>query len=60
MWDRFVDFVTVVWLTLLLFDLANPNIILNMLNWVLLTVFIADVGIKYRREHNFKTFVGKR
>ena len=60
MWDRFVDFITVVWLTVFFVGIANPGLTPDYLELGLLSVFVLDLVVKYRREPNIKTFVRKR
>ena len=60
MWDRFVDVVTVVWLTIFFIGIAEPGLIPDSIELGLLSVFVLDLVVKYRRESNIKTFVRKR
>lgn len=57
MWDRFVDFVTVLWLALFFTGIAKPGLIPESIELGLLSVFVADLVVKYRRVPYFKTFV---
>ena len=59
-WDYFVDLVTVVWLVLFILGFTNQTDIPDLAVNLLLTVFIADLVVKYRREPNLKTFLTKR
>lgn len=60
MWDRFVDVVTVIWLTLFFTGIAKPDLIPKGFEFGLLSVFIADLLVKYRREPNFRNFIRRR
>lgn len=60
MWDRFIDGVTVIWLALFFTGIAKPDLIPANVEFGLLSVFVADLVVKYRREPNFKTFIRRR
>ena len=57
MWDRFVDGVTVIWLTIFFVGIANPGVIPGGVELGLLSVFVADLFVKYRRVGKFRTFI---
>ncbi len=58
MWDRFIDLVTVFWLavffTNLVVSLGEPFEIILL---ALISVYVADLGVKYRRVRNLKRFL---
>ena len=59
-WDRFIDFATVVWLVIFVAELVSSPPIPANTQWVLLSVFVADLGVKFRREPNKRTFLRRR
>ena len=59
-WDRFVDFATVIWLVIFVIGLTASTLIPANVQLVLLAVFVVDLGVKYRREPNLRTFLRRR
>ena len=59
-WDFFVDFVTIVWLTLFIMGLTNTTDIPDLAVNLMLVVFVADLVVKYRREPDLRTFLRRR
>ena len=59
-WDRFVDFATVIWLSIFVIGLIQPTLIPTNVQLVLLVIFVADLVVKYRREPNLRVFVTRR
>ena len=57
MWDRFVDTVTYAWLGVFAaqFVVSNP-VLDSFLIWSL-PIYVADLGVKYKRVGNFRTFL---
>lgn len=59
-WDYFVDAVTVVWLILFVLGLTNTIEGFDLAVKLMLTVFVADLVVKYRREPDLRTFLRTR
>ncbi len=59
-WDRFVDFVTVIWLVIFVTGLIEPALIPAYVSLILLVVFVADLGVKYRKAPNLRVFLRTR
>ena len=59
-WDRIVDFVTVIWLIIFVTGFIEPALIPANVSLVLLGVFVADLGVKYRRAPNLRVFLRTR
>ena len=57
MWVRFVDYVTVIWLAIFITNIAKPGTIPEGVEYGLLSVFVADLVVKYRRVSNFRVFM---
>ena len=60
LWDRFVDFVTVIWLVIFFIGFVAPTLVSSNVQLLLLTVFVVDLGVKYRRKPNLSTFLKRR
>ena len=56
-WDHFVDCVTVIWLVIFFTNIAKPETIPEGIEYGLLSVFVADLVVKYRRVSNFRVFM---
>ena len=56
-WDRFVDCVTVIWLVIFFTNIAKPETIPKSIEYGLLSIFVADLVVKYRRVSNFRVFI---
>ncbi len=59
-WDRFVDFVTVIWLVVFVVGFVAPSLIPSNTQLILLVVFVADLGVKFRRDPEPRTFLRRR
>ena len=59
-WDRFVDVVTLVWLVIFAIGFTSLTFIPANVSLALLGVFVVDLGVKYRREPNLRTFLRRR
>ena len=59
-WDRFVDFATVIWLVIFVTSLNEPALISANVSLALIGVFVADLGVKYRRAPNLRVFLRTR
>ena len=59
-WDRFVDFVTLVWLVIFVIGLTASTLVPANLQLLPLGVYVVDLGVKYRREPNLRTFLRRR
>ena len=59
-WDYFVDAVTVIWLVLFLLILTNTIESAYHAVDPMLTVFVSDLVVRYRREPDLRTFLRKR
>ena len=57
LWDRFVDCITVIWLVVFFTGIANPGIIPDGVEPGLLSVFVVDLLVKYRRVGKLRTFI---
>lgn len=54
-WERFVDVITVVWLTLFFWGVADPDTIIpDALDLGLLSVFVVDLVFKLRSQPTWK------
>ncbi len=59
-WDRFVDFVTVIWLGVFVVGFVAPALIPSNIQLVLLAVFVGDLVVKFRRDPDPRTFLRRR
>ncbi|MCH7621778.1 MAG: ion transporter [Chloroflexi bacterium] len=59
-WDRFVDFVTVIWLGVFAVGFVAPSLIPSNTQLILLAVFVGDLGVKFRRDSDPRTFLRRR
>lgn len=59
-WDRFVDFMTVIWLGIFAVGFVAPTLIPSNTQLVLLAVFVGDLGVKFRRDPDPRTFLRRR
>ena len=59
-WDRFVDGATIGWLVIFVIGLTASTLLHYNIQLILLGVFIVDLGVKYRREPNLRTFLRTR
>lgn len=61
LWDRFVDVVTVVWLSVFAVGLLSEEWsgFCDGVNLALLPVFVADLGVRYLRVRDVREFLTK-
>ena len=59
-WDRFIDLATVIWLGIFVAELVSSPPTPANTQWVLLSVFVADLGVKFQREPIKRTFLRRR
>ena len=59
-WDRFIDFATAIWLGIFLARLISSPPIPPDIQWALLGVFVADLGVKFKREPVKREFLRRR
>jgi len=59
-WDRFVDFMTVIWLGVFVVGFVAPPLIPSNVQLILLAVFVGDLGVKFRRDPDPRTFLRRR
>lgn len=59
MWDKFVDFLSVVWVGVFVFGWVSPEWggFCDNVNLGLLGVFVADLGVQYWRVRDWKRFL---
>lgn len=59
-WDRFVDAITLLWLGVFAADLVRPMPDVSALVLLgLLPIYLADLGVQYRRVGSFGLFLRK-
>lgn len=59
-WSKIVDVVTVIWLAIFIFGFfVSPSLahILRMVNIAILSVFLADLWVSYRKVRSISIFV---
>ena len=59
-WDRFVDFMTVIWLGVFVVGFVAPPLIPSNIQLILLAVFVGDLGVKFHRDPVPRTFLRRR
>jgi len=60
LWDRFIDFATVVWLVIFVAGFISPGLIHADVPLILLSTFAADLAVKFRRDSDRRTFLRRR
>lgn len=58
-WDRFVDLISVVWVGIFILGqiYSRWRYMCDNINIFLLSIFVADLVVKYRKVHNWKVFL---